>query len=304
MFKVLDDLVSANPTANGLAIIVANEGSCRPDHSPLSGTVNDLYAITKAFESLRFATLPLRNASGQQIIEVVQTTSVCLYPESYKRLAFVFSGHGEEGCIYSHDMEIKLWECIFDPWMPKRAPHLAGIPKLFFFDACRGSGVDPSVRVMQYYDSNGPGPKGTATIGNYLNGPLSKGIRIATIGNYLNGPLSKGIRIASIGNYLNGPVPKGTRIASTGNYLLAYSTTPIMQAFEQPAAGGYWMQHLARELQNNGNIECSLIDIVTKVNRSVLEEMERHHCQFIQKPILESALYEAIYPLKEARHGG
>lgn len=250
MLKVLDDLVAANPTANGLAIIVANERSCRREHRPLLGTVKDLDAITKAFESLRFATLPFRNASGQQIIEVVQTTSVCRYPDSYQRLAFVFSGHGDQGCIYSHDMGIKLQDYIFDPWMPKKAPHLADIPKLFFLDACRGNVVDPGVRVMQYYDPNAPVPKGTPSIGNYL---------------------------------------------------LAYSTMPTMQAFEQPAAGGYWMQHLARELQNNGNIECSLNDILTKVNKSVLEEMERDHCQFIQQPVLESALHDIIYPLKEAR---
>ena len=255
MFKVLDDLVSANPTANGLAIIVANEGSCRPDHSPLSGTVKDLYAITKAFESLRFATLPLRNASGQQIIEVVKTASCCEYPESYKRLAFVFSGHGDQGRIYAHDMEIQLQVSIFDPWMPKNSPHLAKIPKLFFLDACRGSHVDPGVPILHYYDPNAP-------------------------------------------------VAKGARDSSYGNYLLAYATMPTMKAFEQPAAGGYWMQHLAKELQNDSNIDCSLNDILTKVNDNVLEEMERHCCEFVQQPVLESALRKRIYLLREARYAG
>ena len=109
MLKVLCDLVAAQPTANGLAIIIANEDSCRPDHGPLKGTVKDLDAITKAFESLRFATLSIRNASGQEIIDAVQTASICQYPESYKRLAFVFSGHGDLGCIYAYDMENNVY---------------------------------------------------------------------------------------------------------------------------------------------------------------------------------------------------
>ena len=254
MLKFLNDLVAAKPSANGLAIIVANEGSCRPDHNHLSGAVKDLGAITKAFETLKFATVPIGNAFGQDIINIVDAAAhYRSYPASYRRLAFVFSGHGDHGCIYASDMEINLQKYIFDPWMPMNSPDLAKIPKLFFLDACRGSGVDQGMPIIQCYGA---------------------------------------------------PVAKGGRSPLYGNYLLAYATMPTMQAFEQPAAGGYWMQHLARELQSNGNIECSLNDILTKVNHSVLEEMERHHCPFIQQPVLESTLHEVIYPLKEAMQPG
>ena len=69
MQKALDELVAAKPSANGLAIIVVNEASCRGDHEFLRGAAKDLEAITTAFEFLKFATLPIKNASGQQIVD-------------------------------------------------------------------------------------------------------------------------------------------------------------------------------------------------------------------------------------------
>ena len=250
MFGVLDKLVASKPSANGLAIIIANEKSCRPDHETLSGTIHDLHAAKDAFEVLKFATLPIRNASKQQIIDIVQSTSCYKYPKCYKRLAFVFSGHGDAGCIFAHDSEVLLQPFIFDPWMPKRAKHLADIPKLFFFDSCRGDAVDRGVSTS------------------------------------------------------NDPVPKGGRIPSVGNYLLAYSTMPTMKAFEQSKSGGYWMQHLAKELRDDDNVDYSLIEILQKVNHDVLSEMERDKCENIQQPVLESTLCQNIYLLKEAKCAG
>ena len=76
--QVLQSLVSSKPSANGLAIIIANQNSCRPDHVPLTGPVQDLHAAKDAFEALKFATLPIQNASAQDIIEVKnKPLSIC-----------------------------------------------------------------------------------------------------------------------------------------------------------------------------------------------------------------------------------
>ena len=68
--EVLQRLVYSKQAANGLAIIIANERSCRPDHPNLTGTAEDLRAAQQAFEALKFATLPIKNASAQDIVEV------------------------------------------------------------------------------------------------------------------------------------------------------------------------------------------------------------------------------------------
>lgn len=169
MERVLDELVKSKPLANGLAIIIGNAISCKPGHNEiLSGTIKDLEAARDAFESLKFTTIPIRNASAREIIDVVLAASRYTYPSCYRRLAFVFSGHGDETCIYAHDSDINLQQCIFSPWMPWLSPHLADIPKLFFFDACRGDDVDHGVAITLR-----------------LSGAVPKGGRAPSVGNYL-----------------------------------------------------------------------------------------------------------------------
>ena len=254
MERVLDELVKSKPSANGLAIIIGNETSCKPEHVPLSGTIKDLEDARDAFESLKFTSVPIRNASAQEIVDIVQAASCYNYPSCYKRLAFIFSGHGDAKYIYAHDSAVPLQTCIFDPWMPKKSPNLANIPKLFFLDACRGDAVDQGI---------------------FTQLP-------------------------------NGPIPKGAgRAPSVGNYLLANSTLPTMKAFEKPyAGGGYWMQHLARELRLDRNIDRSLTDILVRVNGLVIAEMQGPHYENIQQPVFETTLREIIYPIKEARYAG
>ena len=169
---------------------------------------------------------------------------------------FIFSGHGDDGKIYAHDSDVLLQQHIFDPWLPKNAPHLATIPKLFFIDACRGNAADLGVPIIS--DSSCP----------------------------------------------SGAVAKGGRAPSFGNYLLAYSTMPSMKSFEQPKTGGYWLQHVTRELQDESNIDLSIGDVLTKVNDKLLDEMERDNCEHIQQPVLESTLRQNVYLLKEARSAG
>ena len=194
------------------------------------------------------------NFSDDEInLQVVQAASCFHYPDSYRRLAFIFSGHGDAGRIYAHDSEVFLQKHIFDPWMPKNAPHLAEIPKLFFLDACRGDAVDQGVPI----------------------------IVLPT-----------------------GPVARGGRTSSVGNYLLAYSTMPSMKAFEQPAAGGYWLQHLVSELQKKSNIDVPLSEVLTTVNRKVRDEMVSHQCMNMQQPVVETTLYETLYLLREATCAG
>ena len=143
MESLLCQSIRRRQAANGLAIIVANEGSCIRDHKPLEGAIKDLYAMKATFETLRFATLPIFNASKEQILSAVQAVAKYkLYPPSYKRIAFVFSGHGDENCIYTDDGWINPLSEVVEPLQPADAPHLGSIPKLFFIDACRGSETD------------------------------------------------------------------------------------------------------------------------------------------------------------------
>ena len=71
----LRESILRRPVANGLAIIIANENSSDPSHRPLDGARRDLENMKETFEVLRFATLPILNASKEQVLAAVQAAA-------------------------------------------------------------------------------------------------------------------------------------------------------------------------------------------------------------------------------------
>ena len=58
-----------------------------------------------------------------------------------------FSGHGGKGFVYSEDEKhVKISDIIAAFAPPNCNSHLAGIPQLFFFDACWGDKEDQGIR--------------------------------------------------------------------------------------------------------------------------------------------------------------
>ena len=132
------ELIRANPTANGLALIVANR---RETHGlkPLLGVENDFKTMTSTFKQLKFAVFPgLFDVSSEYLMSLLRTVArYSRYPDSYRRLVFTFSGHGllHRICTHTGDLEIQSFIDLFEP---EAAPLLGNIPKFFFIDACQG----------------------------------------------------------------------------------------------------------------------------------------------------------------------
>ena len=243
--RLLRQSIDRRRAANGLAIIIANEEGFNPDHERLEGARKDLTSMKETFELLRFATLPIFNASKEQILSAVQAAAKYKeYPPSYKRIAFVFSGHGDESHIYCHDGPI-VTDDVYRPLQPINAPHLADIPKLFFIDACRGTMQDKGV--------------------------VARGQTVSP------------------------------RKPSYGNYVLAYSTMPSMQAYETASDGGLWMHILSKQLQTSRK---SVLDVLTEVNKELLEVFRLRPHDPIQQPVLEATLHEPVNLLEEAEKIG
>ena len=79
------------------------------------------------------------NCTAAQIIRIFEQMGRSEYPPSYKCLAVVFSGHGEENVLFGSDGKIvKIEEEVIGPLQPSELPTMRTVPKLFFIDACRG----------------------------------------------------------------------------------------------------------------------------------------------------------------------
>ncbi|XP_053575427.1 caspase-7-like [Bombina bombina] len=92
----------------------------------------------------------------------------------------VLSSHGQEGIIYDfHGNQIRLSD-IYNMLSPSNCPALAGIPKLFFIQACRGSELDEGVALET--DS---GPGDTEGLSHILSIPNDTVVMFATTEGYV-----------------------------------------------------------------------------------------------------------------------
>lgn len=240
-FHVLD-AIKKRPAANGLAIIIANEHSIRK-HKPSLGARKDLDTTKQAFERLKFATVPVLNASRDEILQVIQAAVSIKYqefakPSAYKRLVFYFSGYGSQDFIYTHDGQVNFQSEVFHPFQPQNAPHLTNVTKLFFMDVCQAVGREKtSGSAVEMFQSE----------------------RDET---------------------------QIQRTTSNQNYLLAFSNR---QSHEE-----HWTQELAEQLCNTENINRSIHDVLTMVNKKA-------HYKHLQQPSVESTLVgEPVRLLREA----
>ena len=138
------------------------------------GTLKDADAMCNALTELDYAVIPLQNVTKPQLMEVIIqiTTKLSCHSCSYKRLVFVFAGHGAENDYLrtQEGEELSLHELIA-MWLPDKCPHLAHIPKLYFIDACRGIKTDTGCTVSRGSSRGGK--------------PMSSQIRFPSNGNYL-----------------------------------------------------------------------------------------------------------------------
>ena len=138
------ETVKCYPQARGLAVVIANETSLEAQEQ-LHGAPEDLIRMKATFTRLKFVTITMLNTSAKEIEDIVKAIARFKnYPPSYRRIAFTFSGHGNNGYIHTQTGKVSLEE-ITTLLQPVHAPHLASIPKLFFIDACRGNFHDPGV---------------------------------------------------------------------------------------------------------------------------------------------------------------
>uniref|UniRef100_A0A8D0BKR8 Caspase-3 n=1 Tax=Salvator merianae TaxID=96440 RepID=A0A8D0BKR8_SALMN len=117
-----------------------------------SGTDADAARVVDTFRILGYAVKPYNDLTCRQIIDVLQNVS---RDDHSKRNSFVcvLLSHGEDGLIYGTDgpVELKILTSLF---RGDRCKTLAGKPKLFFIQACRGTDLDCGIETDSSTDEN------------------------------------------------------------------------------------------------------------------------------------------------------
>ena len=83
--------------------------------------------------------------TGNQIKNVCQKFAD-MYHSDCDSFVCVILSHGEEGIVFGTDKAVQIKD-LSDMFKPDRCPSLAGKPKLFIIQACRGHQTDPGVNV-------------------------------------------------------------------------------------------------------------------------------------------------------------
>ena len=108
----------------GLAVIVTNDYRDAPELGHLPGCHKDGDEMEHTLVGVHnFAGYRVKNLSAQQMSNLFAHTAQCRYPNSYKYVAVVFSGHGQKGSLIGNDgVLVNVNEDVVNPFEPSRNP--------------------------------------------------------------------------------------------------------------------------------------------------------------------------------------
>ncbi|CAK9798525.1 unnamed protein product [Anthophora plagiata] len=139
------EVYNMNHKQRGIAIIfnhihfknMAERNGAQKDSSNLASTLMQL-----GFDVRVYLDPPLRTIST-----VLQSTSAEDHTDS-DCLVVAAMSHGESGFLFSLDSMYSV-DVLWTPFTAERCPTLAGKPKLFFIQACRGTNTDSGVEMHE-----------------------------------------------------------------------------------------------------------------------------------------------------------
>ncbi|XP_065119975.2 caspase-3-like isoform X2 [Paramisgurnus dabryanus] len=108
-----------------------------------NGTDVDAKKVMEVFLNLGFKISISNDQTASQMKDLLTKVSKSDHSRSAMFVCVLLS-HGDDGVIYGTDGSIELKD-LFQVFRGDRCSTLVGKPKLFFIQACRGTGLDPGV---------------------------------------------------------------------------------------------------------------------------------------------------------------
>lgn len=142
----------------GLALIFNHEWfNYRLRMPERKGTTADRCNLERSLTQLGFEVKHYFNCHAAEVHHHIQDAATSDHSDADCFLC-VFLSHGENGQVYAHDSAIEVKD-LTSPFKGDKCPSLAGKPKIFIFQACRGTQHDEPVLVTDAVDSAGEQPE-------------------------------------------------------------------------------------------------------------------------------------------------
>uniref|UniRef100_A0A3Q1FKX0 Caspase-8 n=1 Tax=Acanthochromis polyacanthus TaxID=80966 RepID=A0A3Q1FKX0_9TELE len=217
----------------GLCVVINNEDFPGTGLSSRKGTQEDAKTLNKVFTDFGFDVKIRNNLTASDMRAEMQKLGERNFMNDDALVVCVLS-HGENECVYGTDEQPVLLRDLTLPFKSGRAPTLAGKPKLFFIQACQGSG---------YQEGAVPCP------------PT---------------PAAEEVERTSHFEEDAGAVRSET-VPWDADFLIGMATVPECKSFRNTLTGSIYIQELCRQLiKSAGSSEKDdILSVLTRVNREV-----------------------------------
>ncbi|XP_047488847.1 caspase-1-like isoform X3 [Penaeus chinensis] len=113
-----------------------------------NGTDRDREQAQELFKNLGFQVTVYNDLTVKEVKKKLKGLAVDVNHSECDALAVVFMSHGEKNVLWGRDDTFKS-DYLFENFKADRCPTLAGKPKLFFIQACRGEKLDAGTTLQR-----------------------------------------------------------------------------------------------------------------------------------------------------------
>ncbi|CAK9827133.1 Caspase Dronc [Anthophora retusa] len=240
----------------GLVLIITNIHYKYYDKKHRDSAVHDEANLKKLFEQMGFQVIPCPDLTGQELLEKVREFSQSKQLRKVDSCFVIISSHGNTNVQYEvteiegvdHNPENKLQNCtsvlctdILDCFTAESCPHLAGKPKIFIFQLCRGEKKQKLIK----------GPRHTTDTSNFQ----------------------------SSDEMINRKISGKETLRNYDDMLVAHATLPGHVAFRDKITGSWFIQILCEVFMNYAH-KNHLEDLLNMVDeRLKLQRTTKEECQ-------------------------
>ncbi|KAM7538965.1 hypothetical protein Aperf_G00000058650 [Anoplocephala perfoliata] len=248
----------------GICIVINNMSYWHPNFQNRGGCDKDEKRVEQVFGDLGFLVKVFRNLSSGEMQSELAYIGRKTDHSSYDAFVAVIMAHGGLGELYGVNGDAFPVHQLTLNFTTEKCPSLAGKPKLFFIQACRGDEYQMGYALpVNGTNEEAPATKQEKTSPNPLY------IRPQRLES--NDPKTIEEMPAIAAAKL---LKKQRLVPSFADFLLSYATLTGFKAQRDPRNGSAYIQTLCQHLEMYGRSR-SLLDIVTSVHREVSEKVFR-----------------------------
>ncbi|CAH8433466.1 unnamed protein product [Schistosoma turkestanicum] len=286
-----EEYYKMNSTRKGICLIINNMMFWHSDFQNRSGCDMDEKSLEKVFASFNFLVKLLRNLSADEIQVQLEHLGKKTNHHEYDCLVICLMSHGTIGRIYGVDGNSLSIHELTSIFTADNCPSLAGKPKLFFIQACRGEDYQKGY-VIQKESSEMIHNKNDFM--NHENNTDNNNNNIDHFIQYQSSSINPRLSVSDakfIGFKLDNLLHSSMSLQQLNNvqliptyadFLLSYATVAGFRAQRDPTGGTVYIQALCKRLYNSLQNE-SILDIVTAVHREVSKQLYKEtSCQLMK----------------------